>query len=695
MDKLTAPYNFVPLNRHVYVPDWAEQVSHDIPFEDGEDGWIEVTWKNVSPLIVRDGSLKGTEHEGYSTYVTDKNGKKRYFIPGTSIKGMLRSVLEVLSYGKMSQYDNRFFGYRELGKNKSGGKKNTENSKLVKWGWLKKEDKGYVLLPCTKECEKISLLEVSKYEKKYNSKKTQWERNLSVAKGKKENMFPTIERNGEKYRLYCTGKMGNKKHEILIPAGDESRKISLDKVTVEKFKTIHATTPGFQNFDDMLDEGYSIPVSYISGNNGRDGIEAIGLSKLMRNPYKHDVKTLIENEQPARDAHDLCETIFGWISDNGSMRGRVQIGSAFCTREVSDDELLKDEGVLGEPKPSYYPLYLKQEDKNKFKTYDNASGIAGRKFYRIHKDGSTIDLPKGKDDVMTMFKPLKAGLTFRMRINVHNLRKFEIGALLSAITLHKTEGVYHNIGGAKSFGYGKIKCEIDEIKLNRLKYEEVDEYLQDFEREMPSWANPEHVNTLISILSEHKDESEMKMMSLEDYKTGKDNGLFKKFKNNGSETSMLREDKEKKVNSLLNGGGANNQLKKQEPERKQEQEQKQASDKKAKNDAKARDNFMQKLENGLKSTLEEKQKGGNGYVIVRGRACNKKVNDWIDNCKRFDSRDKLNDQEVNDYCYTLKRLMQNKREDEREAWSSFGSELWRTISGFIGEEKARQLFEEG
>ena len=35
---ITAPYNFVPLNKHIYLPDWADQISHDIPFEDGKDG---------------------------------------------------------------------------------------------------------------------------------------------------------------------------------------------------------------------------------------------------------------------------------------------------------------------------------------------------------------------------------------------------------------------------------------------------------------------------------------------------------------------------------------------------------------------------------------------------------------------------------------------------------------------------------
>ena len=53
---LTSPYNFVPLNSKVYIPDWYGLVSQDIPFEDGEDGYIELTWHNDSPLFIRNGA---------------------------------------------------------------------------------------------------------------------------------------------------------------------------------------------------------------------------------------------------------------------------------------------------------------------------------------------------------------------------------------------------------------------------------------------------------------------------------------------------------------------------------------------------------------------------------------------------------------------------------------------------------------
>ena len=104
VNKISAPYNFVPLNEFVFVPDWANDVSQDIPFADGEDGYIEVTWKNVSPLCIRDAS--GADGENYSMHVKMSDGSRLYFIPGSSLRGMLRNTLSIMSFGRLSQYDD-------------------------------------------------------------------------------------------------------------------------------------------------------------------------------------------------------------------------------------------------------------------------------------------------------------------------------------------------------------------------------------------------------------------------------------------------------------------------------------------------------------------------------------------------------------------------------------------------------------
>lgn len=522
MGTITAPYNFVPLNKHVYCPDWAGQVSQDIPFSDGEDGYIEVTWRNVSPLCIRDASAeRGKDNSYYSMHIKQPDGSRLYFLPGSSLRGMLRNTLNIMSFGKMVQYDDRFFGHREFDTKKPEGKKYQNKMKKAKVGWLHKveqEDDKYVLYPCVGDLDKMRIEEVSKLYPKYDDKKTSWERNEYI-KEKAGKYFPVV-RTG--LHLFATGQMHNaknpqkgKQHELLIPEPNRKKAFSSIDEAVKKFFTTYEPSPDFEKYKELLDSGTDIPVSYIQEGNA---VVTIGLGRMFRYPYQYGVKDLVEKEQSPdeyKDKRDLSELIFGWVDEESKshMKGRVQIGNAFCTKTIKykDDELQDSVGgVLGEPKPSFYPLYVKQTEGGPYKTYEDGEGIAGRKLYRIHKGNSGVKLPQGNENssVMSHFIPIPAEHEFVMRINVHNLRKVEIGALLSAITLHENQNVYHNIGSAKGYGYGKLECL--KCTLFSLKHSE-EEYLKAFEQEMSNWAKEEWNKTeavehLLAIASEHEDD---------------------------------------------------------------------------------------------------------------------------------------------------------------------------------------------
>lgn len=554
MEKFSAPYNFVPLNKHVYVPSWYNKVSQDIPFEDGEDGYIEVTWKNISPLFIRDASESEDKNKNiHSMHILQPDGSRLYFIPGSSLKGMLRSVLSIMSFGKMGDYNNRYFGHREFDTKITDGKKYQEEMKKVKYGWLSKnkETEEYYLSPCAVDAEKISISEVEAKYGRYNDKyKLAWDRNDFIAKGGK--LFPEYNVNGVKYRLFATGQIHNKKHELLIPV-EKERPNKVDSKVMESFFTVYKPTPKFDKFKDMLEEGREIPVSFLYVPNS-ESIAVIGMGRMLRLPFTYCVKQLVEKGQPVAQhvgKQDLCETIFGWADRNNSMKGRVQISNAFATDKIDEEDSVT--GVLGEPKASFYPLYLRQESCP-YKTYASTEAcISGRKRYRIHQGGSTTELPLGNDNenTKTTICPISAGHTFKMRINVHNLRKMEIGALLSALTFHRTEGASHNIGGAKSFGYGKMKIDCCEIKLFGLKYSE-EEYLRQFENEMDSfmkesegcsWYNSSQMKSLVAIASDHRDE-EVRMMVMKEYLEYKKNNNFSLLRDvsDGVKTVLRQED---------------------------------------------------------------------------------------------------------------------------------------------------------
>lgn len=532
---ITAPYNFVPLNEYVYVPNWV--ASHDIPFEDGEDGTIDVIIKNISPLFIRNASLeKGMDQ--FSTHVVDKEGNKHYFIPATTIKGMLQSVMEVFSFAEMNRYNDDYFAYRIMSRDQSDGKVYAKKMENVKCGWLSKEGDELFLTPCVTEFERISYSEIEKIFPRYDCKKTAEEKQVLVKNG--SGLYPIVRLD---YRLVCTGPMHNKKHEYLFPC-TTSKKMQVSSSVKQAFLTVHKPTPLFETYYlNNLKEGIEIPVFFLTDSNEK--VHSIGLSRMYRYPYEKNVGAGIKQAyynkegQPLPKGRDLCQTIWGYVDKNQAIKGRVHIGNAF----IDDEHLIGDEelngpvsGVLGEPAASYYPLYLKQTG-GKYQTYDNPEmEIAGRKRYRIHKGDTVTPLPKGNgnEKVVSTFRPLPSGLNFNFRISVHNLRKIEIGALLSSLTFHQSKA-FHNMGLAKGYGYGKVDCYID--AMNGFTFQK-EEYLHAFENELshflyninrPLWADTDQVNTLVKIANEH-DDTDLKMMTLDEYNNYKNNKAFDTLK---------------------------------------------------------------------------------------------------------------------------------------------------------------------
>lgn len=760
---ITAPYNFVPLNKHVYLPDWADQISHDIPFEDGEDGYIEVTWENVSPLCIRDASAGD---DGYSMHVKQPDGSRLYFLPGSSLRGMLRNTLNILAFGKMEQYDNRFFGYRIFDTQKTLGNKYQNEMAKVKFGWLHKdesEDDKYVLYPCIDGFDKIRIEEVSEMYPGYENGKTSWERNNFIKEESESGCyFPKYEKDDKTYRIFATGQMLGKEHELLISQPDKDHPISLDKKTIDSFFAVYEPSPYFDEYQKLLKEGTDIPVSYICGGQGQDGIAAMGMGLMFRYPYKYDVSSLIEKEQPECQSgkRDLCETIFGWIGNENSAKGRVQICNALMTNTISENELEEIVGVLGTPKASFYPLYLKQSAPG-YQTYESDDAcIAGRKRYRIHDGDSVTDLPKGNGNgnVTSILKFLPRNCKFKMRINVHNLRRVEIGALLSAITFHKTQGVYHNIGSAKGFGYGKLKCA--NLELHGLNSDKEEHYLKAFEMEMNAdlgeeWRQTEEVRTLMAIMSRH-DDACLRMMEMDKNKSPNKKNEYAYYSRNANFSKL--EEKLKSACSFVSEEDRKliEERKKQLEEVRRQRERVERKNLFEIENAGAYDDIFQKRKEGNfdvalkelnnlitrlntnsldcekeealvqeitreKSEAEkreqedkekEKQKERESYLAkgLSGHLNEKctrddkpesfRVTDWSTCATRVNKwlRDKQSetlDVEERDILEAvIRRLATNPVKRDQKKWNSQNSPIWKQIKEYLGEERAGKLFEE-
>ena len=135
-----APYNFVPLpDRLVHAPDSLDALpTHDQYHEGRHTGTITCTLKTLSPLYTRtavspdfyqkwannmeklrsDPDAKGANAD-YAKFFHIKNSEEPV-IPGSSLRGMVRSLMEIITYGYMPWVGNQpTFTFRAVAAPKS------------------------------------------------------------------------------------------------------------------------------------------------------------------------------------------------------------------------------------------------------------------------------------------------------------------------------------------------------------------------------------------------------------------------------------------------------------------------------------------------------------------------------------------------------------------------------------------------
>ncbi len=539
---ITAPFNFVPLSEKVFFPDWADSVSHDVPFEDAQSGVIDITITAKSPMFIRNHS---NDRDNPSSDFCNHNGE--YYIPGSSVKGMVRSVLEIMSFSKMSLFDDNTYAVRDLNNKELYMSKMTPKNTFC--GWLKKVDNGYAIedcgIPGRIRLDKINPIFYSKFyqnfdEKKEEDKTAEYKYNL-FDNEKLPTKFTHIKNdNGRDIYIVGDDKEGtiiftgqpSSRKEGTDPSGkiyefiffDTKRELEVEESVFENFKFAYfdgrKTQPkeslDWKFWKEKLYNGEKIPVFFQKDDKGE--IKHFGLSYLYKLPYKYSIKGAIKSisNEHFDDRLDLAQTIFGFIDSNNqkALKGRVQFSHFKADTKPGKFKLITT--VLGSPRASYYPIYIKQEHEEgqsmvkngKYHTLmEEKSTIAGRKRYPLHQK---IPNPKKYDKAeksATTFQALGTydedskfnEFTFRGKLRYHNLKKSELGAILSALTFHGNSDEYcHSIGMAKSYGFGKISVDIN------LKAERQIELLQTYETLMSnnidsSWLKTKQIKELFAM----------------------------------------------------------------------------------------------------------------------------------------------------------------------------------------------------
>lgn len=503
---LRAPYNFVPLNgKAPFIPNLPGEVSQDRPFSNGVSGCIDLRIKAVTDIFVRNGYPKPDKEDKSCLDTSFCNINGRYFIPGSSLKGMLRNVLEIAGFGKLSRVNKDRFAFRDL-----NDKRYRELVASPYAGWMFYWKGQYYIDECrelrygkdVKNPDSISVRDMDASFGTHFGEFIEGRGNFKEDKnrmaGKKYEMLSQLA-NARKLKditiedgylcritggihkgryLVCTGQPGvrewkyvkyrgkfqwtGKGKEFLFPKGPNTNNLSMpvSQDDFEAFELIHQASDDYKKFwKDKLKKGLPVPVFYKKVQDD-SGVRHtyIGLSYMFKYPAKTGVWDAIPEGHKTNSRHDLAELVFGYADAQDSLKGRVQVGNAFA--EGNPVPQREQEYALSSPKPSYYPLYLKY-DKKPVSWDDKAAQVAGFKRYPVR---SKAILPRLKDEVSeaqrARMKPLPAGTTFTGRITFHNLRPEELGALLYAITMTTKKAdwgrYHHQVGGSKPYGYGNV-----------------------------------------------------------------------------------------------------------------------------------------------------------------------------------------------------------------------------------------------
>ena len=526
---IKAPFNFVPVNEYVYFPVWAVRISHDVPFSDGISGYIPLRITAETPLFVRNGHALDDNTDNRFSQTEDG----RYFIPGTSIKGELRNVLEILSFGKMGQVQNERFGYRDLSKSALG---NLYLAKIkpqnIHCGWLYRAEDRYYVRDCglpwrisPKEIDKWlgtdldSFVEDGDFKKDENrAAKVKYDKIYSLTgqlfpdgkfisdtDSKKPRLVRLSEsKNGFSGHLVVTGQSGKRdkeqekgKYYEFIFEDVKKDIIPIDENLLSDFLNIHKESPDYLlMWSEKLRKGEEIPVFFSFKDTGRD-IEAMGSAYMFKYPTSGMIYSAMPEQHLMKNIPDMAECIFGYVGKSiGSLKGRVAVSNAFACGEVNTYEEVSV--VLSSPNPSYYPLYV-----NGGHSW-NAGGIriAGRKRYPVRN--KVWNHNAGTEDMASRMIPVSKGSCFECKVRFFNLRPVELGALLSAITFHGRTECFHSLGEARPLGYGKVKMEIPGGKIHSDTELSVDELMKSFEELMeketgPGWKSSPQLAELFSM----------------------------------------------------------------------------------------------------------------------------------------------------------------------------------------------------
>lgn len=520
-NEAVAPYNFVPLPREAMAhPEQAEiEGGLEGRYHPGRlHGWIELEITTETPLYTRAAvPLKDREPEVAAARFFHHGNPEEPVIPGSSLRGMLRMLVEVVTWGKVTAVEQGPLSFRDVGgttvlghdyrdvllgaaRTPDGTKGFEFPAPGIRAGYLHQKGQEWFIRPATVyEGESFVWVEAGTIRSDLRldpgdlgsadqrpgtrpvwvkpaarrwlrlSPRDQRDRAVSLHLAISTYVSAREEEGLVSGTLVVPGPMKNKHRYAVVYAEDRDKEfpVPYERLSLYKADGGHPAEGG-------------VVFYRLDGKSG--SVADLGWTVMMRLKARHKLEDVIPGGLRTPEPPDVAEGLFGSVirrADGTTIarRGRIRVEDACLQADGSGDAFVPghEEGllsprILAAPKPSAFALYLEQppdafKDQKKRHTYESADPVArGHKFYWHKRWVQAHDIFESRlyrpgtasgDTQHTMVQPVKAQVTFRSRLRFENLSPLELGALWFVLDLPKA--LRHRLGMGKPLGMGTVR----------------------------------------------------------------------------------------------------------------------------------------------------------------------------------------------------------------------------------------------
>jgi CRISPR-associated protein (TIGR03986 family) len=318
--RIQAPYNFISLNETV-VP--SKNHGNNFHTFEGHSGYIDLEFENLTNIFI-----KGKDIDFF------KAGKK-YAIPGSSLRGMLRQLIEIVSWGKMTIYTDYKMSERD--------KDNYNNDNQMGFLYYDRKNDNFQIRPVTNYPENIIKpdqirnftykMDPQDQEYVYVITKTVGASRHFRVRYKCQNHHFTLDKNSEPVKNYIKDETRNAEGEMA-------------NVIETAMKSNNALMNEFGN------SYIGIPIWYKAIG---DKIISFGHCKNYRVPFKKSIKDGIHQNGDVKNIIDFAESMFGSADKDKQSAGKLYVQDLMASEAKIEEAILQ---ILSNPYPKNKDLYL-------------------------------------------------------------------------------------------------------------------------------------------------------------------------------------------------------------------------------------------------------------------------------------------------------------------------------------------------